>query len=398
MYVRSLGSRTQNEALPSRRKARDPAKGEQQRQRSLVQLHIIEKRASLVAVASPEWRCLVGARRDEGMRMRLPASVVLIATLLCSVAAPAFAQSAVPDTVRSSTLTRTQEAELSRRLATLQQRFSTLARETDLREVAVRNIAVEIFGARPDLDFETYVALIESGARELRTYITDARGRSETDPVLAELRAGAIDAAEGGRLTDARALYDQLIARSTEGLDARWAREDAQRERQRDAERLSVATDMAEAARLAFVAADYRDAAIRYARAAEGAPESARDQRWEWRTNQGLALYEQGLRFETAALVEAQQVVEREAWPLVPRATDAQGWAITQNNLGLVLQALGQRQGGPEGLATLAASRAAYERALEVSTRATNAQGWAMTQTNLGSVSAVSTHETDRLS
>ena len=90
--------------------------------------------------------------------MRLLASVVLSVTLLCGVDAPAFAQSAVPDPMRSSTLTRTQEVELNRRLATLEQRLGALARETDLREVAVRNIAVEIFGARPDLDFETYAA------------------------------------------------------------------------------------------------------------------------------------------------------------------------------------------------------------------------------------------------
>ncbi|MEZ6023564.1 MAG: hypothetical protein R3C16_09200 [Hyphomonadaceae bacterium] len=312
--------------------------------------------------------------------------VSLATAALFGAAHPVLAQGPVPDTVRSSGLTQAQEQELNRRLRLLQGQLRALASETALREGAVRNIAVEIFGARPDLDFETYAALINSGARELRAYITQARTRAEADPVLADLRARAITAAEAGRLTEARGLYDQLIAHSTESLEARWAREDREREQERDAQRLAVATDMAEAARLAFAAADYRDAATRYARAVEGAPESAREERWEWRIEQGLALYEQGDRFETAALVEAQQVFEREALPLVPRATDAQRWAQTQINLGGALLMLGERQGGPEGLATLTASRAAFESALEVQTRADDADGWASTQMKLGNV------------
>ena len=97
----------------------------------------------------------------------------LAAVTLCALQ-PADAQGPVPSTIRSSSLTQTEEQELNRRLAMLQSQLEALAAETDLRESAVRNIAVEIFGARPDLDFQTYAGLIESGARELRVYITAA--------------------------------------------------------------------------------------------------------------------------------------------------------------------------------------------------------------------------------
>lgn len=205
---------------------------------------------------------------------------LVVATMLAVAAwtsAPALAQP-LPDALRSSSLTRAQEAELNRRLAQLQQRFGALARETDLREAAVRNIAIEIFGADPNLDFETYAALIDTGARELRTYLTDARARSDPDPAAAAIRQRAIAAAEEGRLREARALYDQLIAANRSA-----------RQRARDAEDLADAADMAEAARLAYVSADYLDAARRYGEAAELAPEGTRE-RWQYTIDRASAL------------------------------------------------------------------------------------------------------------
>ena len=75
---------------------------------------------------------------------------ILGATALALVLAetPAMAQ-AVPDTIRSSGLTRAQTDELTRRLARLQGRFNALSRETNLRETAVRNIAIEILAPSP---------------------------------------------------------------------------------------------------------------------------------------------------------------------------------------------------------------------------------------------------------
>ncbi len=93
--------------------------------------------------------------------MRAIANLIFVCTL--AFTAPALSQ-AVPDTLRSSSLTRAQESELNRRLALLQNRLGALAGETQLRDAAVRNIAIEIFGASPDLDFETYAGLIPAHA------------------------------------------------------------------------------------------------------------------------------------------------------------------------------------------------------------------------------------------
>jgi tetratricopeptide (TPR) repeat protein len=54
---------------------------------------------------------------------------------------------------------------------------------------------------------------------------------------------------------------------------------------------------------------------------------------------------------------------------------------MTQNNLGAVLQSLGQRQGDPRFLEQ---AITAYENALKEVTRERTAMGWAMTLANLG--------------
>ncbi len=76
-----------------------------------------------------------------------------------------------------------------------------------------------------------------------------------------------------------------------------------------------------------------------------------------------------------AAYRAALEVSTRDAMP-----TD---WAMTQNNLGTVLQSLGERE---SGTARLEEAVAAYRAALEVRTRADMPTDWAMTQNNLGTV------------
>ncbi len=284
-----------------------------------------------------------------------------------ALAAPSFAQP-LPDTLRSAGLTQAQADELNRRLATLQQRFGALARETDLREAAVRNIAIEIFGADPNLDFETYAALIDTGARELRTYLTDARARSDPDPAAAAIRQRAITAAEDGRLSEARALYDQLIAVNRSA-----------RQRARDAEDLADAADMAEAARLAYVSADYLDAARRYGEAAELAPQGTRE-RWQYTVWRGSALYERSRLFGEPELLRQAIAAYEIALSLRSRTTAPSDWASVQNDLGIALLMQGER--GVPGALERALS--AFDSALTVSTREADPAGWALVQVNIG--------------
>ena len=297
------------------------------------------------------------------MRIRFACAALALAAFAPSVAYP----QPLPDTIASSTLTRAQADELGRRLGVLQGRFAALARETDLRALAVRNIAVEIFGAQPDLDFESYANLVAAGARELQAYVAQARSRTETDPTLAGLRARALEAAEDGRLTEARALYDELIEAAGR-----------LRRASRRAEDLADAADRAEAARLSSALADYRDAARRYAEAAEIAPEGARE-RWQYRLSQAGALREHGGAFgDNAARADSIRILRDIALPLTPPASA--DWAQTQMALGDALYLSGYYTGAPE----LNAAVAAYQSALTII--APNTDDWADTQQGLGNV------------
>ena len=82
-------------------------------------------------------------------------------------------------------------------------------------------------------------------------------------------------------------------------------------------------------------------------------------------------------------LVEAVEAY-RNALTVYTRDDLPQAWATIQNNLGLALAALGERQGGPVGLQRLVEAVEAYRNALTVATRDDLPQPWARTQGNLG--------------
>jgi tetratricopeptide (TPR) repeat protein len=243
----------------------------------------------------------------------------------------------------------------------------------------IRNIAIDIFNAQPNLTPADYYQLVVAGARGLPERLAAAEALNpEHDTELLRLKPLIIEATRAGRLAEAE--------RHQVAFNERFEHFLSESRQRFEAQTLQQAANWQSAGDLATAQAAWRAAAAHYGRAAQAAPESNPHRRWELRVWQGDALYEQGTRFETDALIEARLVYEQAALPLVPRVTDGQGWAMTQVKLGNVLQALGTRQDGQAGLENLAASRAAYERALEVTTRATDAWLWARTQNNLGIV------------
>jgi tetratricopeptide (TPR) repeat protein len=103
--------------------------------------------------------------------------------------------------------------------------------------------------------------------------------------------------------------------------------------------------------------------------------------------NLGNTLRVFGLRSdgpEGLAYLQDSVAAYRAALEVRTRADMPANWAGTQNNLGNTLKVLGERSGGPDGLAYLQDSVAANRGALEVYTRADMPADWAMTQNNLG--------------
>jgi len=292
--------------------------------------------------------------------------MLMLGAALC--AAPAAAQGPLPDTISASALTRAQEAELNRRLARLQQRFDVLASQMDLQAGALRNVAVEIFGAAPDLTYDTYVAMVDEGARQLRAYLTEASERTDADPAVAAVRAQAIAAAQDGRLSEARRLYEQVITANR-----------AARQRQRRAEDVADAADIAESARLMSAGADYLSAAERYAEAVALTPEVSPD-RWTYLMRRGEAYFFEAQRNSDPEIMQQAIVAYEGALIAQPRETNPIAWGIVMNAIAVALEHKA-RYGAPEAL-----ERAAevYRASLLVRTREADPENWALTQTNLG--------------
>jgi tetratricopeptide (TPR) repeat protein len=102
---------------------------------------------------------------------------------------------------------------------------------------------------------------------------------------------------------------------------------------------------------------------------------------WYHLMERASELIDRGETLGDSALLEEAIALCNEALTLVPRRRFPAEWAGTKHNLGLALQALGERQ---SGTARLEGAVAAYREALQENTRARVPLNWAATQNNLG--------------
>src|SRR5262249_18294235 len=127
----------------------------------------------------------------------------------------------------------------------------------------------------------------------------------------------------------------------------------------------------------------YREAAKKYAEAANLVGSFDRDAQWRYLLKQAGALYDHGNEFgDNEALLEAIGL-NHSALRFAPRERVPLDWAMTQNNLGNALSMLGERESRTMHLEE---GVGAYRAALEERTRERVPLQWAMTQHNLGIV------------
>ncbi|MGD9980259.1 MAG: hypothetical protein AB7H66_16225 [Hyphomonadaceae bacterium] len=268
--------------------------------------------------------------------------------------------------MRSSSLTQAQEQELNQRLSSLQSRFDALSLETRLQARAIRNLAVEQFGARPNLSFDAHVQVIEDGARELRTYLDEARSRVESNATVASMRQEVVSLAEQGRVFEARAAQNQLLQNASAT--------------QRDAQQRTA--DIRETARLASISTDYYAAAARYLEAARLQPIGSHD-RWAYTSAAAESLVDAGRATnDRDALHEGIRLLEQEVLPLAPQASAPNNWATTEVQIGNAYTLLADRG----DLAAIPRAVAAYEAAITVWTRERDPAAWSFVQQNLSNV------------
>ena len=219
---------------------------------------------------------------------------------------------------------------------------------------------------------------------EIATHFAQTRDElaalESDDPHAAELAHSAKTALDSGRLTEADALLEQAKEGELAALrQARQLKQKAQEAEDRHA--LNASKLLASRGNIALTQLRYVDAAEHFKQASALVPSGHPDKAADYLHRQADALYRQGdERGDNTAL---RQSIE--TWHLVLqyRARDRVplDWAMTQNNLGIALQSLGERE---SGTARLEQAVGAYKAALEEWTRDRVPLDWARTQNNLG--------------
>jgi tetratricopeptide (TPR) repeat protein len=238
--------------------------------------------------------------------------------------------------------------------------------ELELNKRQIRT-AFEILGEK-DIPPERLAAKIVEIAESFKALRETASAQPGDDPKIAALKADAQKAIEAGELAKA----DALLA-------------DVETEQRRAHDRLAMneAETSARRGGIALTRLRYREAATHFANAAAVFPPKSahEDKRIGYLAREATALYLQGYEFgDNDALRSA---IERRTRlvDLNPRERVPLDWAMTQNNLGLALSRLGERE---SGTARLEEAVAAYRDALKEHTRERVPLDWAMTQNNLG--------------
>jgi tetratricopeptide (TPR) repeat protein/pimeloyl-ACP methyl ester carboxylesterase len=199
-------------------------------------------------------------------------------------------------------------------------------------------------------------------------------------PHLSVLRDQAKAAHGAGRLDEAEKLLGE-IARAE--IDALKRLEDHEREVQEEIRlrKRGIADTKAAQAAVAHVRLNYRDAAALYGEAARLVESLDTERRRTLLFEQAGELYAQGNEFgDNDALSEGIELY-RLCLELTPRERVPLQWAWTQNNLGIALRALGERE---SGTARLEEAVGALREALQEWTRAGVPLQRARTQMNLG--------------
>jgi len=187
-------------------------------------------------------------------------------------------------------------------------------------------------------------------------------------------------AIQGGDYDEAEGLLDQAEQRVL--ADIRAMEERPQEEPAAVAQhRHSAAAIRAEQAEVFLIRLRYREAAERFAAAAELIPDTEPDIRATYRNQYAGTLYRQGDEQNDNQALEAAIRTYRDLLAVYTREDTPLDWAMAWNNLGNALSILGEHSAGTEHLEQAVT---AYRAALQEYTRDRMPRRWATTQNNLG--------------
>jgi tetratricopeptide (TPR) repeat protein len=253
---------------------------------------------------------------------------------------------------------------LEKLVAAHEKAIALLEQNLDLNRGQIR-AALNVLGEANVAPEQIATKLIEFAERYKSLRTATVPQPDDTAKVVA-LKSDAKNAIERGDLPQA----DQLLATIEQLQDEEIGRL-----------ALSRAETSAQRGEIALTRLRYGEAATHFAAAAARIPAGHDDLRLGYLASEADSLYRQGNEFGDNPAAALAITRFREMLALQPRERAPLNWAAAQNNLGLALRALGERE---SGTARLDAAVEAFREALKERTRQRVPLDWAMTQNNLG--------------
>lgn len=220
--------------------------------------------------------------------------------------------------------------------------------------------------------------LLDAQAGRLKSMLNERAALRTDDPELLAL-AGAADRAIGeGAIVAARQFLDDAVAK----VEAGSAAVDALEEQVKD-KRLADAAIYAKRADASALAFDFRAAAGDYAKAFDLVQKWDERLAWNYKNLEAEALRSFGAATGDRASLEGALAAYQAVLDMLPNGEKGRDWAITRNNMAVVLNTIGEREEGTENL-----SRAldTFREAMEIFAAGGDDSNWAAAQNNIGNI------------
>ncbi|ESX50287.1 caspase domain-containing protein [Mesorhizobium sp. C416B] len=220
--------------------------------------------------------------------------------------------------------------------------------------------------------------VLDSQAERLKKMMAERAALRTDDPEISRLVASADKAIGQGAMVTARKFLDDAVGRIEENSGAVDEAEDLLRQK-----RIADAAIYAKRADAAALVFDYKSAANDYAKAYSLVEKWDEKLRWNYKNQEAEALNAHG--YATGDLDALQHSIEayRTILNFIPNGEQNRDWAITRNNMAVVLQTIGERE---TETAHLEEAAVIFRDSLVVFEREKDDRNWAAAQNNLANV------------
>ncbi|MCO5146058.1 MAG: caspase domain-containing protein [Aquamicrobium sp.] len=232
--------------------------------------------------------------------------------------------------------------------------------------------------AEPPSDPSEMEKMLEAQAGRLRKMLSERAALRTDDPEIARLSEAADRAIAEGAIRTARLFMDRAVARVEETRqDVDDLEELLRRKRIADA---AIYARRADASALVFA---FTEAADDYGRAFDLVEKWDEDLAWNYKNMQAEALRSHGRATGERAALDAALAAYDTILRMLPSDDRGSEWAITRNNMAVVLNDIGERG---EDAADLLKAMTMFEESMAVFERLGDDANWSAAQNNIGNI------------